>query len=85
MSKTAAYAKFVTRIAVQIGTGTIVRNVVTKNVEPKNKAEEAGVFVASYAIGGVVAEQAGQFTDQQIDEIDNFVRELLAKKSETDK
>lgn len=73
MTKT-QIAKNAVRLVVQYGTGCIINAVIKNNLEPydTNPAQDVAIFVSGVAIGGAVADAAGAYTDQYIDEIIGF-------------
>lgn len=66
-----AIAKKVVRIIVQFGAGTVVHAIISNNVDTTDAsvAHKVSVPVASYALGGMVANAAGDYTDKLIDEM----------------
>ena len=64
-----AIAKKVVYVAIQIGVGKIVHDIIEKNVEAEKPHHKVAVPVAAYAIGGVVAEASSDYTDRMIDEL----------------
>ncbi len=64
--------KFVVRMIVMSGTATIVHDVIEKNVDIESTSDQVAVGVASFAIGGVVADAAGKYTDALIDDINEL-------------
>lgn len=79
MSRIASYTKFAIDIVVGAGTAKIVRDVVTKNVEPETTAEKFAVGTASLAIGGAVADATKSYTDAFVDDVEELVRTVLNK------
>lgn len=71
-----AIAKKTVSFVVAVGVSKIVHDVIEKNVEPTNTAQKVAVPVASFAIGGAVADAASTYTDGFIDEIVDFVAQF---------
>lgn len=68
--------KKVVRYAVQYGTGFIVNSIIANQVHPERIDHKVGVVVASVAIGGAVADAAGNHSDRMIDELVEAVASL---------
>ncbi len=66
-------AKLGAKIVVHLGTGTIVNAIVRNNVAPANAFEKISIPAGSFAIGGIVANAAKQYTEDLIDDIVNAV------------
>jgi hypothetical protein len=71
--------KKIAGIVVQIGSGTIVHGIITTNVEPKNVAQKATIAVASFAIGGLVAERAVSQSDKIVDNLFDEYEKIMKK------
>ena len=49
--------------------GWTAQDVIKNNVAPMNKAHKAQIIIGSAAIGAVVHEAAGKYTDRMVDEL----------------
>lgn len=72
-------AKRAINIAVVIGTGKIVSQVVSNNTNPENVIDEITVTAGSLAIGGLVAAETAKYTDAKIDEIADWWKKNVTK------
>lgn len=68
MTKT-QIAKTTIGLAVQMGAGKIVHSIIRNNVAPENALDQITLFAGSYAIGGMVAEQARAYSDRAVDQV----------------
>lgn len=64
-----AVAKKAVTFAVTVGVSKIVSDVISSNVEMEKPHHRVTVPIASFAIGGAVADAASDYTDKFIDEI----------------
>lgn len=71
-----AIAKKTVYVAIQIGVGKIVHDLIENNVETEKIHHKVAVPVAAYAIGGVVAEASSDYTDRMIDELVNVIDQI---------
>jgi len=67
MNKIAALKKTVT-VVIGIGVSKIVNDIIANNVEIDKPHQQVTVPVASFAIGGAVAEASSKYTDSLIDD-----------------
>ena len=65
------------------GTAKIVRDIISSNVEAETTYHAVTVTAASVAIGGAVSEATKKYTDAQIDDFVNFIKELKNRNKET--
>lgn len=68
MNKT-LIAKKIVRLVVGVGSGTITKSIIENNVHAERIDQQVCVAAASVAIGGAVADAAGNHTDKMIDEL----------------
>lgn len=61
--------KTAVRWIVLIGTGKIVTDIIQSNTEPEGMRDYVTYTAGGYALGGLVAVEAGKFTDQKIDDM----------------
>jgi len=57
------------KIVVGISTGFTVGHVIAHNMSPKNALQKSELFIGAAVIGGMVADQAEDWTSRQIDMI----------------
>lgn len=72
-------AKQIVGVIVQIGCGTIIHGAIKANVEPKNLASKAGVFVASAALVAVVSDTAVAKSDEVVDKFFDEYEKFMKK------
>lgn len=74
--KIIAIAKKTVSFAVTVGVSKIVHDIIANNVEMEKIHHKVAVPVASFAIGGAVADAASNYTDMFIDEIADAVVQI---------
>ena len=77
------WTKKAVRAVVGLGAGTIVGQIISRNVEPENGVQEVTVFTASTVAGWCAADVLGDYTDRKIDEFVAFVRDVNKTIQET--
>jgi hypothetical protein len=77
-----AIAKKAVQFAVQVGVSKIVHDIIANNVEMEKVHHKVAVPVASFAIGGAVADAASNYTDMFIDEIADVARKIANRNKE---
>lgn len=82
MTKT-ELAKRAINIAVTIGTGKIVGDIIKNNTnpDPDSLADKVTYRAGGMALGGVVAAETSKYTDAQVDEITAWWNENVKKKN----
>lgn len=68
--------KKIAGIVTQIGTGAIVNGIVKSNVPMSRLDVKIAVGVASFAIGGIVANSAVNYMDTTVDEIFDIINQF---------
>jgi hypothetical protein len=66
---------------VGVGTAKIIREVIKNNVDTESITSMVTVTAASAAIGGAVSEMTKQYTDDQIDELMDFIQKIKNRKN----
>jgi hypothetical protein len=69
---------------VGVGTAKIIREVIKNNVDTESITSMVTVTAASAAIGGAVSEMTKQYTDDQIDELMDFIQKIKNRKNSTE-
>jgi hypothetical protein len=69
---------------VGVGTAKIIREVIKNNVDTESITSVVTVTAASAAIGGAVSEMTKQYTDDQIDELVDFIQKIKNRKNSTE-
>lgn len=62
-------AKAVARFIVGFSAGHVTTSVLRNAVAPQTSIQKAEVIIGSFAIGGIVSDKAGAWTDEQIDSL----------------
>lgn len=62
--------------AVTVGVSKIVHDIIASNVEMEKTHHKVAVPIASFALGGMAADAASDYTDQFIDEIADLVVQI---------
>jgi hypothetical protein len=75
MNKIAAFKKTVT-VVIGFGVSKIVNDIIANNVEIEKAHQQVTVPVASFAIGGAVAQASSEYTDSFIDECVDFWQKI---------
>lgn len=75
-----AIAKKATSIVIAVGVSKIFHDVIASNVDIEKVHHKVAVPVASFAIGGAVAEAASTYTDDFIDQIADAVVQFQSRK-----
>lgn len=81
MNKIAALKKTVT-IVIGVGVSKIVNDIIANNVEIEKAHQKVTVPVASFAIGGAVADASSKYTDTMIDEIVDAWQKIKNRKTD---
>lgn len=80
MNKIAVLKKAVTFV-IGAGVTKIVNDIVANNVEIDKPYQNVTVPLASFAVGGVVADATSDYTDSMIDQAAAFVQNLKNRKN----
>lgn len=80
MNKIAALKKTVT-VVIGIGVSKIVNDIIANNVEIEKDYQKVTVPVASFAIGGAVADASSKYTDSMIDDAVDFWQKIKSRKN----
>lgn len=75
MKITRDHVKFVATNVVGFSVGAVIKTIIRNNAIPETTLQSAEVFVASYAIGGMVAKAACGYTDQKVDELADKIQQ----------
>lgn len=70
------------KLLVHAGASKIVHDIIAHNVDMEKTHHKVTVPVASFAIGGAVADAASAHTDGLIDELANFWNQIKPKVNE---
>lgn len=73
--------KFVANGVVGMSVTRVVKDIVRQNFVPESRFQKAQLFVAAYAIGGMIAKNTEAFTHEKIDKAADF---LARVKSDAD-
>jgi len=79
MTKT-DFTKQAVRIVLGLGTAKIVHDIIDNNVDTETTYDSVTVAVTSVAVGSMVSEQLGKFTDDKIEAITTAWKNRPAKK-----
>jgi hypothetical protein len=60
-------AKAAAKNTVGWSTSFVIGSIIRNNATPQTKLQEVEIVVASFVLGGLVAEAASEYTDRQID------------------
>jgi hypothetical protein len=80
MNKIVALKKTVT-VVIGFGASKIVNDIIANNVEIDKPHQKVTVPVASFAIGGAVAEASSKYTDSMIDEAVDIWHKIKNRKT----
>lgn len=61
------HVKFVANMVIGSSVGSVIKTLIRQNMVPKNNLQKVELFIASLALGGLVAKQTTASTDQAID------------------
>lgn len=71
--------KFVASAVVGTSVSSVIKNLIRQNMVPKNKFQNVEMFVAAFALGGLVAKQATAATDDTVDKYADMYLKFKAK------
>lgn len=74
-------AKSAAKFIVGAGTATIIRTIISNNVQPDDIAQKVTVTAGSIMLGSLVADVTSQYTAAQIDKLADFYNENIKKNS----
>lgn len=76
MKITRDHVKKVATTVVGFSVGAVVKRIIQNNATPESTLQSAELFVASYALGGMVAKAAREYTDQKVDEYADKLKQM---------